>query len=86
MKVIAIKGKAKPRFTVFYPAEKQISQLPKQVQLVIKALGEILISEERDLTHANDFTSKEIIKTIQSEGAYLQETKITFTESVVAKP
>lgn len=86
MKVIAIRGKAKPQYTVYYPADKKISELPEQVQLGIKALGKIVLSEERDLTHANDFTSKEIIKKIQSEGAYLQETKITLTESVVGKP
>lgn len=86
MKVIAIKGKAKPQYTVYYPADKKISELPEQVQLGIKALGEIFRSEERDLTHAKDFTSKEIIQKIQSEGGYLQETKIAFTESVVPKP
>ena len=86
MKVIVIKGKAKPQYTVFYSADKKISELPEQVQFVIKTLGEIILSEERDLTHANDFTSKEIVEKIQSDGAYIQETKIIITESVVAKP
>ena len=86
MKVTVIRGKAKPHYTVFYPYDKKISELPEQVQLGIKSLGEIFISETRDLTHYDDFTSKEIIKKIQSDGAYLQETKITFTESVVANP
>jgi hypothetical protein len=69
MKVRVIKGKAKPQYTLFYPADKDISELPEQVQLGVKALGEIFSSEVRDLTHATDFTSREILEKIQSEGA-----------------
>jgi len=86
MKVRAIKGTAKPQYTVIYPSDKKISELPEQVKLGIKALGEIVLSEEGDLTHATDFTSKEIIQKIHDEGAYLHETKIKFTESVAPKP
>lgn len=74
MKVIMIKGKAKPQYTVFYPADKQIAELPENVQLGIQALGDIFHSEERDLTHATDPASREIIERIQHIGAHLAET------------
>lgn len=83
MKVIAIKGKAKSEYTLYYAAGKQTTELPQKVQQCLQALGEIFLKKEIDLTGKTDTHSNNILKGIDAEGAYFEKTTVEFTESVV---
>ena len=82
MKVKAIKSATNK---LYYPADKEITQLPEKFQPFIKALGKTFLTEASDLTHATDSKSREILKEIEAEGASLQVGKVLVTERVICE-
>ena len=86
MKVKLFRGKAKPQYTLYLPADKRIEDLSTNAKQAVDAVGELTQLSEKDLTGKTDTFSKEVVAKLETDGAYFSKWEVKFDEVVGRDP